>query len=489
MASDTVMSLEEVDDLRDWLALATELGDVREISGASWDREIGAASELNYKRPSAPALLFDDIDGYPTGMRVLTASMANARRLAMTLRLGTDLDDHELVQALRSLPNTWVERAASHPPAVVTSGPVCENIVKPDEANLLTFPVPHWHEGDGGRYAGTGCAVFTTDPHTGQLNAGAYRMQVQNGGTAASINIEAGKHGAAHVREWFAKEGRAPVTASLGHDPLLLIVAGTEVPAGVSELAYAGAVMNRPIEIVQGEVTGLPVPAKSEIVVEGWLYPDRREQEGPFGEWTGYYSGGAESVLTMDIERIYHRDDPILLGAPPGKPPHDYSYMRSVMKSAMIFDGMAATGLPGLAGVWAHEAGGGRQLIAVSIDQKYAGHARQAAYLAAQLPAAAYMNKFVVVVDGDVDPRSLNDVMWAVCTRTEPARDIEVMRETWGSRVDPLREPGAAPFNTRAVIDACRPWERLDTFPEVAEASPELLDRIAKKWPDVFGTG
>jgi 4-hydroxy-3-polyprenylbenzoate decarboxylase len=484
-----MVSLEEVDDLRDWLALADELGDVREISGASWDREIGAASELNYKRPSAPALLFDDIEDYPSGMRVLTASMANARRLAMTLRLGTDLDDRDLVQALRNLPNSWVERAPDFPARKVASGPVLENVVKADDADLLAFPVPHWHEGDGGRYAGTGCAVFTTDPHTGQLNAGAYRMQVQNDGRAASVNIEAGKHGAAHVRAWFEKEGRAPVTASLGHDPLLLIVAGTEVPAGVSELEYAGAVLNRPIEIIEGEVTGLPVPAKSEIVVEGWLYPDRREPEGPFGEWTGYYSGGSESILTMDIERIYHRDDPILLGAPPGKPPHDYSYMRSVMKSAMIYDGLAATGLPGLAGTWAHEAGGGRQLIAVAVHQQYAGHARQAAHLAAHLPAAAYMNKFVIVVDGDVDPRSLSDVMWAVCTRTEPARDIEVMRETWGSRVDPLREPGAAPFNTRAIIDACRPWERLDSFPEVAEASPELLDLVARKWPDALGVG
>jgi UbiD family decarboxylase len=191
----------------------------------------------------------------------------------------------------------------------------------------------------------------------------------------------------------------------------------------------------------------------------------------------------------MDIERIYYRHDPILLGAPPGKPPHDYSYMRSVMKSAMIYDGLAATGLPGLAGTWAHESGGGRQLIAVAIHQQYAGHARQAAYLTSQLPSAAYMNKLVVVVDGDVDPRSLNDVMWAICTRTEPAHDIEVMRHTWGSRVDPLREPGAPAFNSRAIIDACRPWDRLDAFPAVAEATPETLDTVARKWPDVFGSG
>ncbi|HEY3867155.1 MAG TPA: UbiD family decarboxylase [Actinocrinis sp.] len=480
-------ALEDVRDLRDWLELARDLGEVRDIGGAHWDREIGAASEANYKRPSPPALLFDDIAGYPNGRRVLSASMANARRLGMTLRLGTDLDDRALLEALRSKPNAWAAGAGRFPVATVSDGPVTENVVKAGEADLLAFPVPKWHEGDGGRYVGTGCAVFTTDPETGVLNAGAYRMQVQNGGRAASVNIEAGKHGAAHVRAWFAKEGRAPVTVSLGHDPLLLVVAGTEVPTGISELEYAGAVLGRPVEVVRGEVTGLPVPAGSEIAVEGWLYPERREPEGPFGEWTGYYSGSKEPVLTMDIERIYHRDDPILLGAPPGKPPHDYSYMRSVMKSAMIQDALIRCGLPGVEGVWAHEVGGGRQLLAVSVRQQYAGHARQAAYLTSQLPSAAYMNKFVIVVDHDVDPRSLNDVMWAVCTRTDPADDIETMRNTWGSRVDPLRPPGGAPVNTRAVIDACRPFGRLADFPQVAEASRELLDAVVKKWPDVLG--
>jgi UbiD family decarboxylase len=482
-----VTALDDVGDLRGWLALADKLGEVRTLTGAHWDEEIGAASEVNYKRPSPPALLFDEIEGYAPGQRVLTASMANARRLGMTLRLGTDLDDRALVEALRTKPGEWAANASRYPVREVADGPVRENVLRGDEADLLAFPVPKWHAGDGGRYIGTGCAVFTTDPDSGVLNAGAYRMQVQNGGRAASVNIEAGKHGAAHVRAWFAREGRAPVTASLGHDPLLLVVAGTEVPHGVSELEYAGAVLGRPVDVIRGEVTGLPIPVTAELAVEGWLYPGRREQEGPFGEWTGYYSGGTEAVLTLDVERVYHRDDPIQLGAPPGKPPHDYSYMRSVMKSAMIQDALVRTGLPGVEGVWAHEAGGGRQLLAVAIKQGYAGHARQAGYLAAQLPAAAYMNKFVVVVDADVDPRSLNDVVWAMCTRTDPADDIEVMRQTWGSRVDPLREQGAPPFNTRAVIDACRPWTRLESFPQVAEADRELLDRVVRRWPDVLG--
>jgi UbiD family decarboxylase len=187
------------------------------------------------------------------------------------------------------------------------------------------------------------------------------------------------------------------------------------------------------------------------------------------------------------VKRVYHRRDPILLGAPPGKPPHDYSYMRSVMKSAMILDSLVATGLPEVESVWAHEAGGGRQLLAVAINQKYAGHARQAGLLTSQLPSAAYMNKFVIVVDGDVDTRSLDEVMWAVCTRTEPGRDIDILRQTWGSRVDPLREKDAAPYNTRAVIDACRPFERLEEFPRVAESNRHLRNRVLEKWLSQLG--
>jgi UbiD family decarboxylase len=474
-------------DLRAWLELAHKMNDVQTLHGAHWDKEIGAAGTVNYQRPSPPALLFDDIVDYRPGLRVLTSSTSNARRLGMTLRLGTDLTDHSLVQALRSRPGQWAADAHRYPVREVTAGPVLQNIRSAPEANLLDLPIPRWHEGDGGRYAGTGCAVFTTDPETGRLNAGAYRMQVHHDGRTATVNMEAGKHGAAHVRKWFAREGRAPVTATLGSDPLLLIASGTEVPGDVSELEYVGAILGQSVDVIPGQLTGLPIPATAEIAVEGWLYPDKRELEGPFGEWTGYYSGGKTNVLAMDIERMYFRDDPILLGAPPGKPPHDYSYMRSVMKSAMIHDALVSTGLPGLEAVWAHEAGGGRQLIAVAIDQQYPGHARQAGHLTTHLPAAAYMNKFVIVVDADVDPRRLDEVVWAMCTRTDPAQDIETLRQTWGSRVDPLKEAGAPPFNTRAVIDACRPWSRLDSFPPVAEADRGLLEEMLRRWPEELG--
>jgi UbiD family decarboxylase len=240
------------------------------------------------------------------------------------------------------------------------------------------------------------------------------------------------------------------------------------------------------LDVVRGPITGLPMPASAEVVLEGWLRREKTAIEGPFGEWTGYYSGSLRPVPAMDIERVYFRDDPILLGTPPGKPPNDYSYMRALLKSAMIQDALIKADVRDVRGVWAHEVGGGRLLIVVSITQRFCGHARQAGFLAAQIPAAGYMSRYVIVVDDDIDPMNLEEVVWAVSTRCDPAEDIEIMRKSWGSKVDPLLTDMSAPYNSRALLDACRPFERLDSFPRVAEASPQLVRQTFAKWHDVF---
>ena len=473
-------------DLRNWLSRVEQLGELQNVSGAHWDLEIGTISEINYRRKPPAALLFDDIVGYPRGYRVLTGAVSNAHRMALTLGLDPTLDTGELIRALRGKPLEWERNAPRFEPDVVTSGPVLENVVKAGDVDLRRFPAPRWHEHDGGRYIGTGVAVVTSDPDTGRINVGAYRMMIQEDGRSATINAEAGKQGRAQYDRWFAKHGKAPVLASFGHDPLLLMVAGTEVPNSISEYAYAGAMIGDKLCIVRGEVTGLPMPASAEIVVEGWIRPDRLLQEGPFGEWTGYYAGSPRPVPTMDIERLYFRNNPIILGTPPGKPPNDYSYMRALLKSAMIQDDLVKIGVRDVRGVWAHEACGGRLLVVVSITQRFCGHSRQAGYLTAQCPAAAYMNRLVIVVDDDVDPMNLEEVMWAVTTRCEPSEDIEILRKSWGSRVDPLLDDPTAPYNTRAVIDACRPFEKRDSFPRVAQSSPRRVRETVAKWKELF---
>jgi UbiD family decarboxylase len=473
-------------DLREWIACIESLGELQHVAGAHWDLEIGTLSEINYRRKPPAALLFDEIVGYPRGYRVLTGSVSNARRMAVTLGLDSRLDTAGLVRELRGKPLQWEATAPRFEPEVVKTGPILENVVNGSDVDLTRFPAPRWHEHDGGRYIGTGVAVVTSDPDSGRINLGAYRMMIQEDGRTATINAEAGKQGRAQYDRWFAKRGKAPVLASFGHDPLLLMVAGTEVPNSISEYAYAGAMIGQRIPVVRGEVTGLPMPAAAEIVVEGWIRPDRLLHEGPFGEWTGYYSASLRPVPAMDIERLYFRNNPIILGTPPGKPPNDYSYMRALLKSAMIQDELVKIGLRDVRGLWAHEVCGGRLLIVVSIKQRFCGHSRQAGFLTAQCPAAAYMNRFVIVVDDDVDPMNLDEVIWAVSTRCEPSEDIEIMHKSWGSKVDPMLRDPSAPYNTRALIDACRPFEKLDTFPRVAQSTPRQVRETVAKWKALF---
>ena len=155
-------------------------GRARARPGANWDQEIGAIAELSYRSAHPKALLFDSIGDYRSGLRILTGSTGSALRLGRTLRLGDNFDDPGLVAALRGKPSRWAAASADFPTLTVDTAPFMENVVDGDEVNLLEFPVPMWHELDGGRFIGTGCFVTTTD--TGKVNGGCCRMQVQDEG-------------------------------------------------------------------------------------------------------------------------------------------------------------------------------------------------------------------------------------------------------------------------------------------------------------------
>ena len=280
---------------------------------------------------------------------MLSGSVSNPRLLGSVLGLGWDCTDESLLTALATAPGEWSRRASEFAATTVADGPLFANVASGSEVDLLAFPVPRWHEGDGGRYIGTGCAVVTRDYDTGRINLGAYRMQVQDEGSSASVNIEAGKHGAQHLRRWFAAEGRAPIAVSLGMHPAYLVAAGVEVPGDVSEYDYVGAMLGAPVRTVNGLVTGLPLPYDAEIAIEGWVRPDNTRPRGPVRRvdrlLLGLQGAGADHRRRTRLPPGH----PILLGAPPGEPPHDYSYMRTVMKSAIITDALRVPACRGCA--------------------------------------------------------------------------------------------------------------------------------------------
>jgi 4-hydroxy-3-polyprenylbenzoate decarboxylase len=171
--------------------------------------------------------------------------------------------------------------------------------------------------------------------------------------------------------------------------------------------------------------------------------------------------------------------------ATPMRPPSDFSYSKCVMKAGMIWDEVERAGVSGVKGVWCHEAGGARMFNVIAIKQAYAGHSKQAAMAAASCQSGSYLGRFVTVVDDDIDPTNLFEVLWAMCTRCDPAEDIDIIRKMWSGPLDP-RIPRGTTWNSRAVIDACRPYEMLKDFPPVARATPELRSRIEAKFRDVL---
>ncbi|HZH83261.1 MAG TPA: UbiD family decarboxylase, partial [Phototrophicaceae bacterium] len=368
-------------DLREWLARVESFGELKRVTGANSEEDIGAITEMLDHTEGSPCVLFDEIPNFQPGYRVLVNSMGSTKRQAVTLGLDPAEASHE--QLLRF----WRERLkgfAPIPPMVVKRGPVQENILRDGDVDLTQFPAPIWHPGDGGRFIGTASFNIMRDPDTGFINVGTYRNQVfdKNG-----IGIRAAPpHHGGIIKEKYMQRGQpCPLVTVVGADPLLFLAACAEGPIyGQSELDWAGGVRGAPIEIVQGELTGLPIPAQAEIALEGFITTDQFTKEGPYGEWMGYYQDGYQKERVVRIQRIYHRNDPIILGCPQGKPPHEDNRFLVYLRSGMIWDQLEKAGVPGVCGVWCPPEGGNRLMTVVALKTQYLGHAKQAGLIASQ---------------------------------------------------------------------------------------------------------
>jgi len=473
------------DDLRGWLAKADQIGRLKRVDGADWDLEIGAISGLNVRKEDGPTLLFDNIKDYPRGFRVLTCSNHTRPLLELTFNLPPSQTTMKLVESMREKVPEWERRLKEFPYDVVKTGPILENIRSGKDVNLLQFPVPRWHERDGGRYIGTGDAIITQDPETGDINLGTYRVMVHDEKTTA-IYISPGKHGRMHYEKYHSLGKPCPVAMSFGHHPLIFRAAATEVPFG-SEYQFVGAVNGKSVQVIEEEITGLPIPADSEIVAVGWIPPGKTKMEGPFGEWTGYYASNERPTPVVEVERIYFRNEPILMGAPPFRPPYETTLFIIVKGSAILWNSLVKSGVPDIKGVWMSEVGH-QQLVIVSLKQRYPGHARQAALLACQNRPAAYHGRYVIVVDEDIDPSDIRQVLWAVCTRSDPEKDIEILRGLWSTPLDTMiRKPTTSYVNSRAIIDACKPYDWINEFPQDLKIDAQLEEKTRNKWGPLIG--
>jgi 4-hydroxy-3-polyprenylbenzoate decarboxylase len=478
---DNIKQLIPYEDLRGWIAEADRLGELRHVDGASWQEEIGMAAEVVSHDDSAPAVLFGKVPGCLPGSRVLV-NIFGGKRKNMTLGFPTDLGKVELSDAFMSV-NRAVENLIA--PNEVEDGPIFENVMTGDDIDLESFPAPHWHEKDGGRYIGTGCYHVTRDPETGWVNLGTYRVMV-HGKKSVCHNVLPGRHAEAHLKKYLERGERMPVAIVVGGDPLTFIMGGSDIPENVSEYDVAGALRGKPMDIVRGRVTGLPIPANAEIVIEGYLDHDRMESEGPFGDWTGTYTEKGRVNSVIDIEAVYYRNDPILLGFAPQRLPDEYSRFRAITRSPFLMQDLKAAGVPGVTAVWCHEVGGSRMLLAVAIKQRYPGHARQAGHIASMCRTGVDGNRWVIVTDDDVDVTNLEELIYAALTRADPATSIDMIQGAKGALSDPRLAPWDREsknyVNSRMIIDACMPYHWRDEFPEINQPSPESAKRGREKF-------
>jgi UbiD family decarboxylase len=464
-------------DLRSWLDEVNNLGQLMTVNNADWDLELSTLTELiNERSKVRPAIVFDKIKGYPEGYRVAVNLLSSLQRLALTMGMDPKIGEFDFVQQWRK----QVKNLQPIEPRKVKSAPLFENVQKGADIDLLKFPVPRWHELDGGRYIGTDDLVVTRDPEEDWVNVGTYRIMI-HGRDHMGLHMSPGKHGRVH-RDKNHAEGKAlPIAVSFGHHPINFLVASTDVPNRVNEYAYAGGITGTPLDVVDGPLTGLPIPADSEIAIEGEVLPDDFMPEGPFGEWTGYYASNQPAVPVIRVKAVYHRNDPILCGFPLLKPSSGDNQHFSLMRSALIWNALDEAGVPDVQAVWAHPSGG-RFMTVLAIKQRYPGHARQAAMIASQCRSGAYLGRYVIVVDDDIDITNTEEVIWAISSRSDPVESIEILRRCWSGPLDPRIARDQVGFSSRAIIDATRPYEWRDKFPKSSGASRELKEDVAKRW-------
>jgi 4-hydroxy-3-polyprenylbenzoate decarboxylase len=479
-------------DLTEFIATLDKERELARITEAvSPDLEICAVTDRVSKSPGGgPALLFER----PTGFDIPVAInlFGSLKRVCMALGV-ISLDDlaHEiealatpkipggLIEAMKMLP--MVNRLRDLMPKTVGSGP-CQEVVRKD-ATLDELPILKCWPEDGGPYI-TLPLVFTKDPETGARNIGTYRMQVYDGRTTG-MHWQRHKGGAQHhrVAERFGK--RLHVAVALGADPATTYAATAPMPEGVDELMLAGFLRHRRVELVKCVTVDLEVPANAQFILEGYVDPGERRREGPFGDHTGFYSH-PDDYPVFHLTCVTQRNRPVYLTTIVGIPPMEDYYLGKA--SERIFLPLIRKTLPEIVDMHFPAAGIFHNLVVVSIDKRYPGHARKIMNAFWGLGQLMF-SKTIIVVDKDVNVQNEAEVAWIVGTHYDPERDVQFTR----GPVDDLDDASDLPaFGSKMGIDATRKWasegfkrpwpKRIATTEQAGRRAEAIWGKIGKGW-------
>jgi phenylphosphate carboxylase beta subunit len=466
-------------DLRDFIATCEKEGELHRIKAeVDWNLELSHIAKVNEEK-SGPALLFENVKGYKSP--VLTGAFGTTKRLAIILGKSPNLSMVELTKE-------WVQAATKDviPAEEVKDGPIFENILEGDKVDTAVFPSPQFYELDGGRYFGTAVFMAIQDPETGDVNLGTYRMGVLDDKTVG-VQILKGKKGDRILKKWGKQGKKMPACAIIGGDPLHIFAGAATVAKAKSGYDVVGSLRGSPVQIVRGQLSGLPIPAAAEIVLEGEIDPENLREEGPFGEYTGYYTEELIKPIpkpALDVQRIYYRNNPILWETSVGRPVGDQHMLYAFVRNSSLWTDLTRMQIHGIKSVYTMPEASGRFWVVVSVQQMYPGHADQVAAAVIASNTGTYGIKGVIIVDDDIDADDLPRVWWALGTRYNPARGTQIINRGRSTPLDPSIGADENKFITsRIILDATIPFDWA-VKPTEIKLSEDVLQKVKSRWQE-----
>lgn len=481
-------------DLRDFITGLEKQGELKRIA-----TEVDPHLEMTeicdrVLRAGGPAILFEN----PKGSRIPV--LANLFGTPKRVALGMGEDSVEALREVgkllaflkepeppKGMKDAWdklpiFRQVLNMGPKVVKKAPCQQQVIEGDAIDLADYPIQLCWPEDAAPLITWGLVV-TKGPHKTRQNLGIYRQQVI-GKNKVIMRWLSHRGGALDFKEWQQTHPGEPfpIAVVLGCDPATILGAVTPVPDTLSEYAFAGLLRGSKTELVKCIGSDLQVPAHAEIVLEGFIYPDEIAPEGPYGDHTGYYNE-VDSFPVFTIERITQRKNPIYHSTYTGRPPDEPAILGVALNE--VFVPILQKQFPEIVDFYLPPEGCSYRMAVVSMKKQYAGHAKRVMMGVWSFLRQFMYTKFVIVVDDDVNVRDWQDVIWAITTRMDPARDTVLIENTpidyldFASPVSGLGSKMGMDATNKLPGETNREWGR------PIEKDPVIVARVDAMWSEL----
>jgi len=482
-------------DLRDFIKQLEKQGELKRITvEVDPYLEMTEICDRTLKR-GGPALLFENPKG--ANIPVLANLFGTPRRVAMGMGADSVTELRGIGELLaylkepeppKGMKDAWekfpvFKQVLNMAPKIISSPPCQELVRQGDEIDLGDYPIQTCWPEDAAPLI-TWPLVITKGPNKERQNLGIYRMQVI-GKNKVIMRWLAHRGGALDFKEFQAAHPGQPfpVSVALGADPATILAAVTPVPDSLSEYAFAGLLRGSKTEVAKSLLNDLQVPASAEIVLEGFIYPDEFAAEGPYGDHTGYYNEVADFPV-FTIERITQRQAPIYHSTYTGRPPDEPAILGVALNE--VFVPILQKQFPEIVDFYLPPEGCSYRMAVISMKKQYAGHAKRVMLGTWSFLRQFMYTKFVIVVDDDVDVRNWQDVIWAMTTRMDPARDLTILENTPIDYLD-FASPVSG-LGSKVGFDATNKWpgETNREWGRPIVMAPEVVKKVDEMWDSLF---